>query len=96
MYFITGFPRTVRHHDSIMVMIDMLSKVAHFIVAKTTYSTSEVAKVFIREIVRLHGVPKKIVSNRDAKFSSKFSKELFVGLGTKLTFITTYHPQIDG
>jgi len=65
-----------------MVVVDMLIKVAHFIVVRSTYSTSEVAQVLTREIVRLHGIPKKIVSNRDTKFTSRFWKELFVGLGT--------------
>jgi len=72
MDFITGLPRIVRQHDSIMVVVDRLSKVAHFILVKTTYLASEVAQVFIREIVRLHGVSRKIVSDRDAKFNSKF------------------------
>ena len=91
MDFITSLSRTSKKHDSIMVVVDWLSKVAHFIPVKTTYSSSEVAQVFIREIVRLHGVPKKIVSDRDAKFTSKFWKELFAGLGTKLALSKTYH-----
>lgn len=66
MDFITSLSRKVRQHDSIVVVVDNLSKVARFIPVKTTYSSSEVAQVFIREIVRLHRVPKKIVSNRDA------------------------------
>jgi transposase InsO family protein len=91
-----SFRGHLRQHDSIMVVVDRLTKVAHFIPVKSTYSASEVAQVFIREIVRLHGVPKKIVSDRDAKFTSKFWKELFAGLGTELAFSTTYHPQTDG
>ena len=74
-----------------MVLVDMLSEVDHFIAVKFTHSTSEVAQIFIREIVRLHGVPKKIVSDKDAKFTSKFGKELFAGLGIDLDFNTTYH-----
>ena len=92
MDFITGFPKTCRNHDSIMVVVDKLTKVAHFIPVKTTYSDSDVAQVFIRDVVRLHGVPKNIVLDRDAKFTSKFWKELFVGFGTELAFNTTYHP----
>lgn len=61
MDFITGLLRKVRQHDSIMVLVDRLSKVAYFIPVKTTYSTSEVAQGLIREIVRLHGVPKKMI-----------------------------------
>ena len=88
MGFIIGLPRTVRQHDSIMVVVNRLSKVAHFIPVKTTYSASEVAHVFIREIVRLHGVPNKIVSDKDAKLTFRLWKEL--------TFSTTHHPQTDG
>ena len=73
--------RTSRQHDSIMVVVDRLAKVAHFILVKSTNSASEVAQVFIREIVRLHGIPKKIVFDIDAKFTSRFWKELFAGLG---------------
>jgi len=76
-----------------MVVVDWLTKVAHFIPVKSTYLVSDVAHVFIRDIVRLHGVPRKIVSDRDAKFTSKFWKELFAGLGTELAFNTTYYPQ---
>ena len=59
MDFITGLSRTSRQHDSIMIVVDKLTKVAHFITVKSTYSTTEVAHVFIREIVGLHGIPKK-------------------------------------
>jgi len=65
-----------------MVLVDRLSKVAHFIPVKTTNSSYEVAHIFIREIVRLHGIPKKIISDRDSKFRYKFWKEMFAGLGT--------------
>jgi len=96
MNFITGLPKTVKQRDSIMVIVDRLTKVAHFIPMKSTYSASNVAQVFIKDVVRLHGVPKKIVSERNAKSTSKFWKELFAGLGTELAFNTTYHPQTDG
>ena len=96
MEFIRGFPNTDRQHDSIMVVVDNLTKVSHFILVKTTYTASDVEQVFIKDIVRLHGVPKNIMSDRDVKFTSKFWKELFVGLGTELAFNTTYHPQTDG
>ena len=92
MDFITRFPMTLRQHDSILVVVEKLSKVALFIEKKYTNSTSEVAKIFIKEIVRLNGLPKTFVSDRDAKFTSRFWKELFAGFGTKLAFTTTYHP----
>jgi len=74
-----------------MVVVDKLTKLAHFIPLKSTYSANDIAHVFIRDVVRLHGVPKKIVSDMDAKFTSRFWKELFASLGTKLAFSTTYH-----
>jgi len=96
MDIITRFPRTSRQCDSIMVVVDMLSKIAHFIAMKTTNSASEVAQIFNREIVRLHSIPKKTIPYRDAKFTCNFWKELFLGLGTELDFSTTYHLQTDG
>jgi len=96
MDFITGFPRILRKLNSIMVVVYRLNKVANLIVVKSTNSTSEVAQIFIKEIVRMHGVPKKIILNIYAKFTSKFKKELIIGLGTKLAFSTTYHPQTNG
>eukprot|EP00253_Pinus_taeda_P027012 PITA_27012 len=72
MDFITGLLRTVRHHDSIMVIVDRLTKAIHFIPMKSTFSASDVAHVFIRDVVRLHRVSTKIVLDKDAKFTSKF------------------------
>ena len=80
--------RTSRQHDSIMVVVDRLKKVAHFIVVKSTYSASEVTQVFIWEIVRLHNIPRKIVSNIHSKFTSRFW-ELFASLGTDLALSTS-------
>ena len=74
MDFIIGLPRTPKKHDAIMVMVEKLSKVDHFVVVKSTNSVSEVAQVFIKEIVRLHGVPKRIILDRDAKFTSSFGR----------------------
>lgn len=96
MDFIIFFPKTSKQHNSIIIVVEGLSKVAHLIPVMSTNSASEVSQIFIREIVRLLGVPKKIVSNRDAKFTSRFSKDLFIGLGIDLAFCTTYYPQIDG
>jgi len=79
-----------------MVVVEKLKKIAHFIHVKSTFSASDVALVFIRDMVRLHGVLKNIVSDRDVKFASKFWKDLFADLGTNLSFSTIYHPQING
>ena len=72
MDFITNFMRTSRQHDSIMVVVDMLKKVVHFIPVKSTYSVNDVAQVFIRDVVRLRGAPSNIESDKDAKFTSRF------------------------
>jgi hypothetical protein len=79
-----------------MVVIDKLSKSAHFILVKSTFKPINIAEIFMKEIFRLHGIPKTVISNRDVKFTSSFWKELFVGLNTNLDFSTSYHPQIDG
>lgn len=93
---ITSLLRKSRKHDSIMVVIDRLSKVVHFIPVKNINSTSEIAQIFIREIVILHGIPKKIISDRYAKFISRFWKDLFASLGIELAFITSYQLQTYG
>ena len=82
MDFITGFPMNWRQHDSIMVVVDKLTKVAHFIPVKSTYEAGDIVKIFMKEIFKLHGFLKAIVSDRDVKFTSNFWKGLFVDLGT--------------
>nr|CAH66687.1 OSIGBa0097A15.2 [Oryza sativa] len=96
MDFITGLPRTSSGHDSIWVIVDRLTKVAHFIPVKTTYSGSRLAELYMARIVCLHGVPKKIVSDRGSQFTSKFWKKLQEEMGSKLNFSAAYHPQTDG
>jgi hypothetical protein len=96
MNFIMGFPRIGKLHDSIMVVVDKLTKVAHFIPLKTTHKAADVADIFMKEVARLHGIPKTNVSDRDPKFTSNFWKGLFKGFGTNLNFSTTYHPESDG
>ena len=72
MDFITALPKVTRNFDSIFVVVDRLTKVAHLIPTRTTTSASDIAQLFVKEIVRFHGVPSRIISDRDAKFTSKF------------------------
>jgi hypothetical protein len=74
MDFIVGLPLTARRHDSIFVVVDTLTKSAHFIPVRMTYQATDIARVFISEIVRLHGVPKRIISHRGSMFTGRFGR----------------------
>jgi len=88
MDFVGGLPRTQKGHDSIWVIVDKLTKSAHFLSVKSTYKTSQYAELFISEIVNLHGVQVSIVSDRDPIFTSHFWKALQRALGTRLKMST--------
>jgi transposase InsO family protein len=96
MNFIVGLPRTQDGYYSIWVIVDRLTKVAHFIPVNTTYSGAQLAELYMSRIVCLHGVPKKIVSDRETQFTSRFWKRLHESMDTKLNFSSAYHPQTYG
>nr|GFB97984.1 DNA/RNA polymerases superfamily protein [Tanacetum cinerariifolium] len=96
MDFVTGLPRTQRRHDAIWVVVDCLTKSAHFLHIHKDYSVSKLVETFQQEIVRLYGTPSAIVSDRDLRFTSRFWKGLQKAWGTRLKFCTAFHPQTDG
>ena len=79
-----------------MVVVEKITKDSHFISLKTTHKETNVVDIYMREMAWFHGIPKTIVSDRDPKFTSKFWKGLFKGLGTNLNFNTAYHLEFDG
>ena len=96
MDFVTGLPKTTRNYDSIFVIVDKLTKAVHLILVKKTATATDIAQVFVKEIVRLHGIPARIISDRDTKFTSKFWQAMFQSLGTQLNLSSAYHPETDG
>lgn len=93
---IVGLPRTAQGYDAIATFVDKLTKMAHFLPTNTTVDAPGYAKLYFDNIVRLHGVPVRIISDRDSKFTSHFWKSLQSLLGTKLSMSSAYHPQTDG
>jgi transposase InsO family protein len=96
MDFLVGLLRTQSGYDSIWVIMDRSTKVAHSIQIKTTYSGPQLAHLYMSRTICLHGVPKKIVSDRGTQFTSKFWERLHETLDTQLRFSSAYHPQTDG
>ncbi|GJY99741.1 putative reverse transcriptase domain-containing protein [Tanacetum coccineum] len=96
MDFITKLPKTKSGHDTIWVIVDKLTKSAHFLAMQEDYSIERLARLYIDEIVARHGVPMLIISDRDGRFTSCFWQSLQRDLGTRLDMSTVYHPQTDG
>ena len=96
MDFVSGFPLTQRKHDTIWVIVNRLTKSAHFLPVRLNYSMDRLAELYVSEVVKLHGIPLLIVSDRDPRFTSRFWKELQLDFGTRLNCSTAFHPQTDG
>ena len=96
MDFVIHLPWTQRRHDVVWVIVELLTKSAHFLAVWMTFTLEEFYRLCIREIIRLHGVPVSIVSDRDPRFKAYFWKSFQKAIRTKLTMSTTFHPQTDG
>ena len=96
MDFFVGLPRTQASHDAIWVIVDKPTKSTHFLAIHNTFSLDRLARLYINEIIKLHGVLVSIVSDRDPRFTSRFRARLQKTLGITLHFSTAFHPQTDG
>ena len=96
MDFILGLRKTPSGKDSIWVVVDRLTKSAHFIPIKVKDLMDKLARLYVQNIVHLHGVPLAIISDRDSHFTSRFWQSLQKEMRMKLKFSTTFHPQTDG
>ncbi|GAU51702.1 hypothetical protein TSUD_415130 [Trifolium subterraneum] len=96
MDFVGGLPKTAKGNEVIWVVVDRLAKSAHFIAIKVGTLVPKLAEIYVEQIIRLHGIPSSIVSDRDPKFTSRFWESLQEALGTKLRLSSAYHPQTDG
>jgi hypothetical protein len=94
--FILGLPKTPTGEDSIWVVVDRLTKSAHFIPIKVKDPMDKLARLYVQNVVRLHEVPSAIISDRNSRFTLRFWQNLQKEMGTKLKFSTTFHPQTDG
>ena len=92
MDFLIGLPKTQKGYDSIWVVIDQLTKTAHFLPVKTTFTVAQYAQVYLDKIIPLHGVPLTIISDRGTQFTSHFWQSFQQALGTQLRFSTAFHP----
>ena len=96
MDFVVGLPRSKANHDAIWIIVDRLTKSAHFIPINERFSLEKLVQLYLKEIVVRHGVPVSIVLDRDPRFNSRFWRKFQESLGTKLKMSTAYHPQTDG
>ena len=96
MDFVTHLPQIPQGHDAVWVIVDRLPKSAHFLAVRMTFKLEILCWLYIREMVRLHGVPVSIVLDRDPRFTTHFWKSFQKAIGTRLTMSTSFHPQKNG
>ena len=96
MEFVTHLPRTPQRQDAMWVIVDRLTKSTHFVAMHITFTLEEFYQLYIREIVRLHGVLVSIILDRAPRFMAHFWKSFQKAMGTQLTMRTTFHPQTNG
>jgi hypothetical protein len=96
MDFILGLPMTHMNYDSMMVVVDRFSKMAHFVACKKKSDASEIVAFFFREVVMLHGLPRSITLDRDTRFHGNFWRTLWKSLHSNFLYGSTYHPQTYG
>ena len=96
MDFVVGLPKTTNRHDAIWVIVDRLTKSTHFLPSRITYSLEQLANLYVKEIMQLHGVLVSIILDKDSRFTSTFWRSVQRAMGTKLKFSATFHPQTNG
>ena len=96
MDFIVGLPKTSKGYDSIWVIVDRLTKSAHFLLVKIIFTAKQYAQLYMDRVVSLHGIPRTIISDCGAQFIARFWEHFHAALGTQLIRSSTYHPQTDG
>ena len=96
MDFVSRLPKSLGGNDVVWVIVDRLTKSVHFLQIRTTFTLDKLVSLYVKEIVKLHGVPVFIISDRDTRFTSMFWRSLQNTLGTQLNFSTVFHPQTDG
>src|SRR4051812_42484876 len=96
MDFITQLPRTKSGFNTIVVFVNTFSKMVHLVPSRTTTTAPDTAKIFFDHVFHLHSLPTSIISDCDAKFTSKFWQSLFCTMGTRLVMSTAFHPQTNG
>ena len=95
MDFVTHLPQTSRGHDAVWVIVDRFTKSAHFLTVRITFTLEKLCRLYIREIIRLHGVLVSIVLDRDTRFTTHFLESFQRAMGTQLTMSTIFHPQTN-